>query len=59
MKVGSLGSYLKTITNKNITIFGIPDTFVLQGKREELLKELELDTNSIYKKIKNEIRKAK
>ena len=59
MKVGSLGSYLKTITNKNITIFGIPDTFVFQGKREELLKELELDTNIIYKKIKNEIRKAK
>ncbi len=52
MEIGSLGSYLKTITNKDITIFGVKDKFVLQGQRSELLEELELDIPSIYVKIK-------
>ena len=56
MEIGSLGSYLKTKTNSNITIFGIKDNFVMQGKREELLKELELDVKSIYNKIKKDMK---
>ena len=58
MRIGSLGSFLKTLTNKNITIFGIEDLFVKQGKRSEKLIDLELDTNTIYKKIKKEIKGA-
>lgn len=57
MKIGSLGSYLKTLTNKNIEIFGIEDQFVQQGKRKEKLIDLELDINTITKKIKKEIKK--
>ena len=56
MKIGSLGSYLRTITNKDITIFAIEDEFVMQGKREEILKSLNLDTNSIYQKIKEKLK---
>lgn len=32
---------------------GIPDTFVEHGSRDELLKQLEMDSESIYKKILN------
>ena len=55
MKIGSLGSYLKTKTNANIEILAIDDEFVLQGKRSELLKELKLDSNSVYEKIKKDL----
>jgi len=58
MEVGSLGSYLKTFSDVKISIFGIPDLFVRQGKREELLEDLELDINSVYKKIKKEVKKV-
>ena len=57
MKIGSLGSYLKTLTNKPINVIGVPDKFVYQGKREELLKRLNMDINSLYKIIKKEINK--
>lgn len=57
MKIGSLGSYLKTLTDKEIKIFGIEDQFVQQGKRKEKLIDLELDVNTITKKIKKEIKK--
>ena len=59
MEIGSLGSYLKTLTNKDITIFGVKDEFVLQGKRSELLEELELDIPSIYVKIKEVLDNAR
>ena len=59
MRIGSLGSYLSTLTAKNIIIYGIEDLFVKQGKRKELLVDLELDVNSIYKKIKKEVKKGK
>lgn len=59
MKIGSLGSYLNTLTDKNIIVYGIEDIFVRQGKRKELLVDLELDTDSIYKKIKKEVKKGK
>lgn len=58
MIIGSLGSYLKTKTNKEIIIYGIKDDFICQGTRKELLKMLELDEESIYKKIFNEIKKV-
>jgi len=59
MKIGSLGSYLGTLTDKEIIVYGIPDFFVRQGKRKDLLVDLELDTDSIYKKIKKEVKKGK
>ena len=59
MKIGSLGSYLSTISEGNIHVFGIEDLFVKQGKREEILKDLELDKDTIYKKMKKIIKKRK
>lgn len=59
MKTGSLGSYLGTLTNKNIITYGVEDLFVHQGSRKELLVGLELDKNTIYKKIKKEIGRSK
>jgi len=56
MKTGSLGAYLKTLTNAEIYIFAIKDEFVLQGNRDELLKDLELDYESVYNKIKEIIK---
>ena len=55
--INSLGSYLVNYANKkdyqgNIDIFAIPDEYVKQGKKEEVLKLLELDEKSITKKIK-------
>lgn len=52
MKIGSLGSYLKTLTDSKIDIFAIEDEFVLQGKREEILTSLKLDKQNIINKIK-------
>lgn len=51
-QIGSLGSYLKTKTNKDITIYAIKDTFVQQGSRKEILEHLGLDTQSIKTKSK-------
>ena len=59
MKTGSLGSYLGTLTYKNIITYGVEDLFVHQGSRKELLVGLELDKNTIYKKIKKEIGRSK
>jgi hypothetical protein len=58
--INSLGSYLVNYANKenykgNIEIFAIKDEFIKQGKKEEVLKILELDEKSITKKIKNNI----
>lgn len=62
--IGSLGSYLSLkITNKNlknnIYVFAIKDKFVEHGSKEELLKELELDKDTIYIKIKQIIKSKK
>lgn len=57
MEIGSLGSYLKTFTDSEIKIFAIKDEYVYQGKRNELLKRLNLDIDSIYKRIKKELKK--
>ena len=55
--INSLGSYLiNYATNQgyhnNIHLFAIPDEYVLQGSKEETLKELSLDEDSIIKRIK-------
>jgi 1-deoxy-D-xylulose-5-phosphate synthase len=55
--INSLGSYLINYANErgykgNIKLFAIPDEYVLQGKKSEVLKKLELDPESIEKKIK-------
>ena len=57
MKVGSLGSYLSLISKQKITVLAIKDAFVKAGKREELLKYLELDFTSLYNTIKKEVDK--
>jgi len=60
--INSLGSYLLNYANENnyrgnIKIFATKDEFVKQGKREEILKYLELDEASITNKIKKIIAK--
>lgn len=55
--INSLGSYLVNYANEhsyhgNILIFAIPDKYIEQGKKEEVLKRLQLDPESIVKKIK-------
>lgn len=57
MKVGSLGSYLSLISKQKITVLAIKVAFVKEGKREELLKYLELDSTSLYNTIKKEVDK--
>ena len=59
MKIGSLGSFLSTLTDKKINIFAIEDKFVMQGKREEILASLNLDNKSIYKSIKRTLTSKK
>ena len=56
--INSLGSYLinyaeEKVYKGNINLFAIKDEFIKQGKREEILKQLELDEKSITKKILN------
>ena len=58
MFTNSLGSYLVNYANLNnykgnIKVFAIEDKFVLQGGKEEILKEIELDEESISNKILN------
>lgn len=60
--INSLGSYLVNYANENnyqgnIKIFATKDEFVKQGKREEILKYLELDEKTIANKIKKIITK--
>ena len=60
--INSLGSYLVNYANKekyqgNIEVFAIKDEYIKQGKKEEVLKILELDENTITNKIKTTINK--
>lgn len=62
--INSLGSYLVNYANElnyrgNIEIFAIKDEFIKQGKKEEVLKLLELDENGVTNKIKKSINKNK
>lgn len=62
--INSLGSYLVNYANEkkykgNIEIFAIKDEYVKQGKREEILSQLELDEKSITNKIKKIINNNK
>ena len=52
--VESLDKYFANENNYkgNIKIFGIPDQYVLQGKKSEVLKKLKLDSDSITERIK-------
>lgn len=43
------------LTPTKVLNFGIPDTFVEHGSNNELLRELQLDADSIYLKILSEI----
>jgi len=56
--INSLGSYLVNYANEKkykgqIRIFAIPDEFILQGKRDEIFKNLELDEESVAQRITN------
>ncbi len=56
-EINSLGSYLINYAieknyHGNIKLFAIPDQYVPQGKKEEILKFLSLDRKSICQKIK-------
>ena len=55
--INSLGSYLVSYALEHdyfgeIKIFGVPDKYVKQGKKAEVLKALKLDPESIINKIK-------
>ena len=55
--INSLGSYLISYAtskeyHNNIHLFAIPDKYIEQGTKEETLKSLNLDSESITKKIK-------
>lgn len=55
--INSLGSYLVNYANKlnykgNIFVFAIKDEYIMQGKKEEVLKKLELDEKMIARKIR-------
>ena len=59
--INSLGSYLVNYANKlnykgNIFVFAIKDEYIMQGKKEEVLKKLELDEKMIARKIKNTLK---
>lgn len=41
--------------NSNVILFGIPDQYVEQGTKEELLQELQLDPLTIIQKIKDRL----
>ena len=55
--INSLGSFLVNYANEKkynglIKIFAIQDEYIKQGKKEEILKELKLDPDSIISRIK-------
>jgi 1-deoxy-D-xylulose-5-phosphate synthase len=55
-KISGLGSSILEYMSdkeylKKITIFGLPDEFVLQGTQEEIYKLYGLDTETVIKKI--------
>jgi len=56
VNIGSLGSYLKSISDKDITCFGIDDKFVKQGNRELIMKDLGLDVESVLTKIETKLK---
>ncbi len=56
--INSLGFYLVNYANEknykgNIKVFALPDEYILQGPKNDVLKSLSLDENSIVKRIKN------
>ncbi len=60
--INSLGSYLVNYANNNnykgnIKVFAIPDEYVLQGNKKEVLEKLHLDANSICERIKESYKK--
>ena len=60
--INSLGSYLINYANElnyqgKITLFAIDDKYIEQGTKEEVLKRLSLDEDSIVKRIKKDMYK--
>ena len=54
MEIGSLGSLIaKDSIDSQIYSFGVKDAFNFHASREELIKENELDEDSIINKIRN------
>jgi 1-deoxy-D-xylulose-5-phosphate synthase len=57
-EIGSLGSYLKDKYSNVIETYAIPDKFIAQGKRDELLKEIELDYLNVKERIEDKLKKT-
>lgn len=57
VNIGSFGNYLKSISDKDITCFGIEDRFIEQGNRDLILEKLELDYKSVLEKIETKLEK--
>lgn len=60
--INSLGSFLVNYANSkgykgNIKVYAIEDKYIEQGSKEEVLKVLHLDEDSIIKRIKEDIKK--
>jgi len=56
--IGSLGQMLSAYASekgftKRVISLAIKDQFIEQGSREDILKSLKLDTNSVFKRIKH------
>ena len=59
--INSLGSYLVNYANEchyqgNIKVFAIPDKYIKEGSKTETLKSLGLDSQTISKKIKENMK---
>ena len=59
--INSLGTYLVNYANDNnykgcIKIFAIPDKYIKEGNKEQILKSLDLDVETITKKIKENMK---
>ena len=61
--INSLGAYLTLLAkendyNNNIKVYAIPDEFVIQGNKKDVIKHLKLDETSIMNKILKDIKKS-
>ena len=61
--INSLGAYLTLLAkennyNNNIKVYAIPDEFVIQGNKKDVIKYLKLDETSIMNKVLKDIKKS-
>lgn len=56
VNIGSFGNYLKSISDKDITCFGIEDKFIEQGNRSIIMEKLKIDYKSVLEKIEEKLK---